>query len=236
MKGTLMIRRILIAVLAIAFAVPLFAGLSAKHKEWPSTPQGYFMTAAERAQWAALTTDDEAEKFIQQFLAVRGGQFPAEVAKRAEMADKYLTIGKMPGSKTLRGKTIILLGPPASMDVRDAVEGEGENNARAFGQAVARTGGETTVVTDAPRSAAGAGGMQINDSMQSTARNVEAVKARRYYTFTFQNDLVKKLDKTSLVVGIVADSSGKDEFASRSVRADADKAFELAAETSRVKK
>lgn len=228
-------KRIVFALLSIVTAAPLFAGLSAKYKDWPSTPQGYFMTASERATWATLTSDADNKKFVQQFLAVRGGSFPAEVAKRAEMADKYLTIGKTPGSKTLRGKTIILLGPPAAMDVRDAVEGEGETNSRAFGQAVSRSGADTGV-GDSAHSAASAGGMRINDSMQSTARNVEAVRARRYYSFTFQNDLVKKLDKSSLVVGVVADSTdGKDEFASRAIAADAQKAFETAAQMSIVK-
>ena len=220
-------RRFLIAALSTFIAVPLFAGLSAKYKDWPSTPQGYFMTAAERAQWATITADDEAEKFIQKFLAARGGEFAAEVAKRTEMADKYLTIGKTPGSKTLRGRAIILLGPPASLDVRDATEGEGHANARAFAESVNRYGAD---------SGSSPGGMKVNENMQTSISPLDTVKARRYFSFTFKNDITKKLDKPALIVNIVADPrDGKDEFASRSEAPDVEKAFELAAQMSIVK-
>jgi GWxTD domain-containing protein len=221
-------RRIVIAALSLFIAVPLFAGLSAKYKDWPSSPQGYFMTSSERAQWATLTSDADAEKFIQQFLAARGGEFPAEVAKRVEMADKYLTIGKTPGSKTLRGKAIILLGPPASLDVRDATEGEGHANARAFGESVNRSGADGGI--------AAAGGIKVTENMQTSISPIETVKARRYYSFTFRNDIAKKLDKTAIIVNVVADpNSGKDEFVSRGEAPEVEKAFETAAQLSIVK-
>ena len=231
-------RRIVVAIVSLFAAVPLFAGLSAKYKEWPSTPQGYFMTSGERAQWAAITTDAEAEKFIQQFLAARGGEFPAEVAKRTQMADKYLTIGKTPGSKTLRGKTIILLGAPASMDVRDGVEGEGHGRARAMADVVSRSGGaDNTTGRPGSGAMAGAGGISPTDALGSSMSTLDTQKMRRYYSFTYQNDLVKKLDKPSLVVSVVADpQNGKDELTNRADAADLDKAFELAAEMSIVKK
>ena len=222
-------RRILVAVVSLFTALPLFAGLSAKYKEWPSSPQGYFMTSAERAQWATLTNDQDAEKFIQQFLAARGGGFAAEVAKRTEMADKYLTIGKTPGSKTLRGRTIILLGPPASMDVRDATEGEGHANARALGESINRYGADGG-------SGSSAGGMRVNENMQTSISPLDTVKAHRYYSFTFRNEITKKLDKSSLIVNIAVDPrDGRDEFASRSEAPEIEKAFELAAQMSIVK-
>lgn len=112
-------KRLMIAIAITALTAPLFGGLS-KFKDWDRSPQGSFMTKAEREQWAAIQSDAEAQTFVDRFLASRGGsEFAAEVANRAEMADKYLTVGKTQGSKTLRGKAIILFGPPSSLDVTD---------------------------------------------------------------------------------------------------------------------
>ncbi len=104
-----------LVVALVVSATGLFAaGLSQTWKEWPRTPLGYFMTDAERAQWPALQSDADAERFVAEFLARRGGDaFIAEVARNAAQADKYLTLGKNPGSKTVRGKMMILLGPVA---------------------------------------------------------------------------------------------------------------------------
>src|SRR5439155_3342770 len=111
MKNTLRLLSLLLV------ASPLFAGNLTKYKDWASSPQGYFMTGAERVQFAALKSDDEAEKFVADFLAKRGPAFVADVDKAASMADKYLTVGKTPGSKTTRGKVVIVLGPPTAIAV-----------------------------------------------------------------------------------------------------------------------
>src|SRR5438445_12970753 len=101
------------AVVTIALcAGAAFAGVSRSYKDWPKTPIGYYMTIAEKKQWSALQSDAEAEQFIKDFIAKRGGDsFTREVAQNAEKADKYLSIGKTPGSETARGKMMILLGP-----------------------------------------------------------------------------------------------------------------------------
>jgi len=102
------------AVVMIAFcaSAAFAAGVSRSYKDWPNTPIGYYLTNAERKQWDALQSDAEAEQFIKDFIARRGGEtFTREVSQNAEKADKYLTIGKTPGSETVRGKMMILLGP-----------------------------------------------------------------------------------------------------------------------------
>jgi GWxTD domain-containing protein len=114
-------KRVLLAVLAVVVVVPLFAGVSSKFKDWSNSPQGYFMTKAERGQWGAVNNDADAQAFVDRFVASRGGDaWVAEVAKRTEMANKYLTVGKTQGSKSLRGKAVILFGAPTSMTVTDA--------------------------------------------------------------------------------------------------------------------
>ena len=101
--------------------LPAF-GASPDFKDWENSPQGYFMTKAEHQEWSAIKTQEEAQRFIDQFLAKRGPGFAAGVSARAAKADKYFTVGKLPGSKTLRGKAVIMLGPPSAMDVSD-IEG-----------------------------------------------------------------------------------------------------------------
>lgn len=58
------------------------------------------------------------------FLARRGAGFAADVAEAAKAADEHLTVAnplaKRPGSKTLRGKIVILLGAPSGFSVGQA--------------------------------------------------------------------------------------------------------------------
>jgi GWxTD domain-containing protein len=101
-----------VVTIVLCTSAAFAAGISRSYKDWPRTPIGYYLTNAERKQWDALQSDAEAEQFIKDFIAKRGGEtFTREVAQNAEKADKYLTIGKTPGSETVRGKMMILLGP-----------------------------------------------------------------------------------------------------------------------------
>ncbi len=108
--------RLVVLLLSIAVITPAFAS-SPDFRDWEHSPQGYFMTKAEHQEWVAVRTEEEAQRFVAQFLARRGPNFEAEVAARTEQADKHLTIGRMAGSKTLRGKVVILFGPPSGMDI-----------------------------------------------------------------------------------------------------------------------
>src|SRR3954465_8990559 len=109
-------RNLLFLAVACLVAPALFAGSLSKYKNWPNTPQGYFLTSAERAEWkATVKTDEEAEAFVQKFLASRGPGFAEDVAQRAAMADKHLSVSGRAGSLTTRGKLIVLLGPPTGL-------------------------------------------------------------------------------------------------------------------------
>src|SRR5438128_7916352 len=101
---------------ALLFLPSLLFGLSQKHKDWAASPQAYFMTKAEHVRWASIVNDADADQFIADFVARRGTGFAEEVSDRVTNADKYLTIGKTkPASQTLRGKVIVLLGPPSTI-------------------------------------------------------------------------------------------------------------------------
>src|SRR5262245_4379797 len=43
----------------------------AKYKDWAKAPEAYFLTADEKTQWAAVKSDEEAEKFIATYWAKR---------------------------------------------------------------------------------------------------------------------------------------------------------------------
>lgn len=160
----------LFAVVAL-LAIPSVAALSAKYKEWGSSPQSYFMTKDERAQWALVNSDDQAEQFVKAFLAARGPGFAEDVAKRAAVADKYLTYGKTPGSQTLRGKLIILLGPPSSFKVsEEPIKGSASSTA------------------SSAMNAGGDGGPKMSDMGEAISRSDMSGKMMRNYAFTYAAD------------------------------------------------
>ena len=64
------IRLSIIAAAIAVIAVSAFA-LSPEHVSWGKGPAQYLMTKEEIAQWKAITTDEQAEKFIALFWARR---------------------------------------------------------------------------------------------------------------------------------------------------------------------
>lgn len=206
------------AVLAIALSagVTHAAGLE-KSKDWNESPQGYFMTKAEQAQWSAIRSDEEAEKFIADFLAKRDSKFAAEVAKRAEMADKYLTIGKVKGSTTLRGKAVILFGAPAAMNVADR-KGRGHYAPPPSSAAVTNLGvGASTRDSEGDSQQLGSG---------------QAGRAFRDFTFTFSAKNVPALG-SDYVVTIEADAAtGKDRVNDKKKAQELEEKFEAVAAAS----
>jgi GWxTD domain-containing protein len=90
--------------------------LSTKYRSWDKSPEAYFLTSEERAQWKHVRADADAETFVADSFARRGPDFPAMLKERTAAADKYFSSGKIKGSETLRGKVIVLFGPPTSID------------------------------------------------------------------------------------------------------------------------
>jgi hypothetical protein len=103
---------------AAAVALLLAAASLGPYQHWADSPQGYFMTKGERAEWSKLATEAEAARFVDRFLAARGPGFAQDVAAAAKEADDNLTVAGRRGSQTLRGKIAILLGRPASLVIK----------------------------------------------------------------------------------------------------------------------
>jgi GWxTD domain-containing protein len=208
-------------LLLLVLAPAVFADSLGKYKEWDTSPQGYFMTKAEHARWAEIKSDAEAEQFVNQFIAARPAAFAADVAKRAEMADKYLTVGKTPGSKTLRGKVVILLGPPKALNISPVHRSSSSiGMAASVGRDEGPNPADKSGTLRAPRLSAGA---------QSEGVLGEAVNE---YAFTYAGDKLPAAYAKGLTITVLVDpGSGKDQFAERKQATELDELFELVAES-----
>jgi GWxTD domain-containing protein len=113
--------RVLAAAL-LALALPAAADGLVKYKEWADSPQAYFLSKAERAKWATIASDADAEKFIAEYQAARGKGFAAAIQSRIDAADKTYANLRPKGARSAVGKTLILLGPPTSTERSTASE------------------------------------------------------------------------------------------------------------------
>ncbi len=211
----------LIGVAVICFlTVAAFAGGLSKYKGWDKTPQGYLMTADERAQWANVKTDDDADKFVKDFLARRSPDFPDQVNRATAAADKYFTTGKTPGSLTERGRMAIILGPPSAMSVVNTpVRGAMRSpSGGALTNANGGGGGDTS------------GGGSTEDYM-GAANNAHAGDSMIHtYSFTYDANRMPPKFGGALTVAIGVDPSGK-ELIDRGMKAQLDRVYEMVAQS-----
>lgn len=119
----------LMAVLMFCVADPsVFAKdkeskLPPQYREWLDRDVVYLITRSEKAQFLALTTDADRDKFIDWFWAIRNpdpgapvNTFKEEHYKRLAYADDHFGTGKrIPGWASERGRIYIVLGPPKQM-------------------------------------------------------------------------------------------------------------------------
>lgn len=219
-------KRLFVLLVVLAFAAPLFARLS-KYRGWENSPEGYFMTKAERDQWSKIDSDADAEKFIADFHARRLDNFEKEVADRAANADKYLTVGKTQGSKSLRGKVVIVLGPPTQMDYADRTLTTSKSDSGAMAGAMSNMNG-----TDSGGGAGGSRGGGGGSSVNSVGTTMSTASVVRVMHFTYQGAVAKTADRKQIDVNVEVDpNSGKDRISSRSEESDLNSIFELVAES-----
>lgn len=223
-------RNLIIAVAVLSLAVPAFAGISSKYRDWANGPEGYFMTKAEREQWSKVDSDTAAEKFVADFHARRPANFEKEVADRAAMADQHLTVAKTKGSQSLRGKIVILFGTPTSIDQTDQTisdPGHRDNPIIAGLYSNANGGGSTD-----GGGARGGSGAGTADNMGSVGGGMSTGKVVRNLHFNYQGDIAKVVDRKQVDITVQIDpNTGKDRIASRSVENDVNAMFETIAES-----
>lgn len=107
------VKRTFLAVAGLAIAALATAQLT-KYKDWPKSPEAYFLTPEERQEWAKVGSDTDAEQFIAAYWAKRGGErFKAEIARRIAAADEQFKMRRQKGSESARGRLLVVLGGPS---------------------------------------------------------------------------------------------------------------------------
>ena len=171
MKRTILLFLMIVSAAPLAFG----AGLSKKYKNWEKSPEAYFLTNAERAQWKQVKTDADAQNFILDYKAKRGPDFEKMLADRVAVADKYFSSGETKGSETLRGKVIIVFGPPSSIE-----RGKGDP-------------GNKTDVTRVDNFSAGRGGVESSSAGTAGPMSPHANAAQTpMFTFVYSKEAAPK--------------------------------------------
>jgi GWxTD domain-containing protein len=105
---------ILLFLAAAVFAAP------PGDEDWASSPEAYFLTKEERAEWKTVDSRDLRQKFIERYWLKRDptpgtgkNEFRELVLARIRTADARFKIEKTAGSRTARGQVFIVLGSPA---------------------------------------------------------------------------------------------------------------------------
>ena len=101
-------------------------GLRTPYAAWLDQDVAYIITAAERCAFGRLQTDYEREQFIERFWDRRDvspdsptNAFKEEHYRRMAYANDHFS-GRLPGSKTDRGRIFIVYGPPDEIDDHSA--------------------------------------------------------------------------------------------------------------------
>ncbi len=128
--------RVVTAGLSLALLAPLAAAQPVRGSEdWADSPEAYFLTAEEHAEWKAIDSRDTRHAFQERYWLKRDptpgtekNEFREFVAARIKVADERFPIERTPGSRTARGFVFIVFGSPAR--IQD-VHGQPSSSTRA---------------------------------------------------------------------------------------------------------
>jgi GWxTD domain-containing protein len=111
--------RLAVPFVLLLLAAAVFAALP-DDEDWANSPEAYFLTKEERAEWKTIDSRDSRQKFIERYWLKRDptpgtgkNEFRELVLARIKTADARFKIEKTPGSRTARGEVFIVLGSPA---------------------------------------------------------------------------------------------------------------------------
>lgn len=124
-------------------------------EDWAASPEAYFLTAEERAEWKSLASRDSRHRFQERYWLKRDpspgsekNEFRELVRARIKTADDRFRIQKTPGSRTARGQVFIVLGTPARVNDEAAPRLSSGAGGRRLGEGVTPVavieGNETT--------------------------------------------------------------------------------------------
>jgi len=208
---------------AALLATAAFSADLGKYNNWPKSPEGYFMTKADRAAWSGLRSEAEAEAFVQKFVAARGGaSFEAEVADRAKAADDHLGIAGDLASRSLRGKIVILLGPPASFTITQKTD---RNNTTSTNTALSGAGGS------GGRGGGSAVGLTPADIVDAQNQSDMTTRIVHLYNFTYAKETLPGHPSKDMAFTVeVNPSTGEDRITDVRINKIVNELLESAAE------
>jgi GWxTD domain-containing protein len=144
-----------IAVPVVFLLLTLAASKPVQFEDWASSPEAYFLTAEERAEWKALDSNISRNLFKERYWLKRDpspgsdkNEFKDLVLGRIKIADSRFKIQNVPGSQTARGMVFIVLGSPARVIDENAPHPVSDAGGRRLGVGVTPVavieGNETT--------------------------------------------------------------------------------------------
>jgi GWxTD domain-containing protein len=124
---------------------PVNLPANSPYNKWLKEDVAYIITDAERTAFKNLPTNDEREKFIEQFWTRRDptpgtveNEFKEEYYRRIAYTNQHFAATALPGWKTDRGRIYITYGPPD--------EKESHPSGGAYRRPASEGGGATTTV------------------------------------------------------------------------------------------
>lgn len=108
------------AVAGLLFSAVAAAQAPGPEPDWAESPEAYFLTKDERAEWKELESRGSREGFKERYWLKRdptpgtpANEFREGVLNRIRTADARFSMDKTPGSRTGRGLVFIVFGTPA---------------------------------------------------------------------------------------------------------------------------
>lgn len=118
----------LVVLCSLAVHAENVSQLKPAYKNWLDEDVRWIMTARERDDFLALTSDQARDKFVVEFWERRNptpgtkeNAFKEEHYRRLAFANDHFA-ADLPGWKTDRGRIYIVYGPPDSIDARRIVD------------------------------------------------------------------------------------------------------------------
>ena len=122
-RGSFVKMRIFSAVVICSAAASLAWQTQPRYTKWLNEDVIYIIQPEERAAFLRLNTDEEREKFIEQFWLRRDpmpgtpeNEFKTEHYRRIAYANEHFAVGKKAGWQTDRGRILIMYGKPDEIE------------------------------------------------------------------------------------------------------------------------
>ncbi len=117
------IARLSAGLILSAAMLPVSAAGLDRFRDWNKSPEFLFLaTDAEQKEWKKITTDEQADKFVQLFWAKRDpdlktpiNEYKLGFDQRVKEADQLFSVPRLRGALTERGKAYVLIGVPKTL-------------------------------------------------------------------------------------------------------------------------